>query len=423
MVYDVLVMGAGMAGLAAARVCAEKGLRVLVLEASERVGGRILTQRTATGAVVELGAEFVHGDPPELLGLIAEAGLSVYERTGDFFRLEGSRYVQEDDGDDDVLEALKSYTGDDRPFAEYARALGLPDEELEAELGYVEGFNAADAREASIIALGRQQAAEDAIGGSRVWRVREGYDRVPEFLAKRVRAAGGEIVFGARVDELAWGEWGVEAGTRDGRRFKAQRAVVALPLGLFQSQWPGLGAPRFRPEPSAIFAAMQQMRMGDAVRVTMVFKRRLWPEGMSFLLTPGAEPRVWWTNHPADDQTLTGWIGGPRATPLTNHAAAEVEHRFFNAAAAALQVSRAELDRQLLSAHWHDWGGDPNTLGAYSWVATGGADASARMAEPVDNCLFFAGEHTDITGHWGTVHGALRSGLRAGAQVLVAAGR
>jgi monoamine oxidase len=64
------------------------------------------------------------------------------------------------------------------------------------------------------------------------------------------------------------------------------------------------------------------------------------------------------------------------------------------------------------------WQSDPWTLGAYSYTPAGAAHCSAIMAEPVNNTLFFAGEHTDVTGHWGTVHGALRSGLRAAQQIL-----
>ena len=76
------------------------------------------------------------------------------------------------------------------------------------------------------------------------------------------------------------------------------------------------------------------------------------------------------------------------------------------------------LDAELRNAYQQDWQRDPYTRGAYSYAPVGAADCSAQMAVPVDNTLYFAGEHTDITGHWGTVHGALRSGLRAAQQIL-----
>ena len=81
---DVVVVGAGIAGLAAARTLAEKGLRVTLLEARDRVGGRIYSVPAAEGGLpVELGAEFIHGLPPELINLVDEAGLTRFELDGD----------------------------------------------------------------------------------------------------------------------------------------------------------------------------------------------------------------------------------------------------------------------------------------------------------------------------------------------------
>src|ERR1700731_3825024 len=79
--YDIVVVGAGMAGLTAARALAERGRKVLVVEAQDRIGGRIWTRHVGDEAI-ELGAEFIHGRPPELWALIEEAGLETYERKG-----------------------------------------------------------------------------------------------------------------------------------------------------------------------------------------------------------------------------------------------------------------------------------------------------------------------------------------------------
>jgi len=81
-------------------------------------------------------------------------------------------------------------------------------------------------------------------------------------------------------------------------------------------------------------------------------------------------------------------------------------------------LRKQKIHGLLKGCYTHDWQHDRFSLGAYSYVATGGLDASRKMTEPVADTLFFAGEHTDITGHWGTVHAAMRSGLRAAEQVL-----
>ena len=109
---DVLVLGAGIAGLAAARALAERGIHPLVLEARDRVGGRIHSLQTGQG-FVELGAEFVHGRASELWALIEEAGIETAERDGTMLRAEFDGGIVEDDPRDDAtfqtLEELREY--------------------------------------------------------------------------------------------------------------------------------------------------------------------------------------------------------------------------------------------------------------------------------------------------------------------------
>ena len=417
---DVVVIGAGVSGLAAARRLAEAGLRVVVLEASERVGGRIMTVRDGE-TVVELGAEFVHGRPRVLWELIEEAGLETFERVGKFLRVEDGRLVGGDweDDEDEPVERLKEFAGPDCSFVEYLERSGVPREEWAEEVGYVEGFNAADAREASALALGRQQRAEDAVEGDRVWKLTGGYDGVVGYLRDRVVAAGGDVRLGERVVRVEWKamregrEEGAKIATAGGEIFEAGACVVTVPLGVLQA-----GAIAFEPEVPRVMEAAAKMRMGQVCRFTMVFGRRLWPETMSFLLAREMTPGVWWTGRPAEEKTLTGWVGGPRSAELLGLPIEELQARAVRAAAAALRLAEDEVRAELQGFHMHDWRADDCYRGAYSWVPVGGLEASAEMSEPVDGVLFFAGEHTDTTGHWGTVHAALGSGVRAAAEIL-----
>jgi len=415
---DTIVMGAGMAGLAAARALAEAGLAVTVLEASKRVGGRIRTVRDGEH-VIELGAEFVHGRPPELWALIDEAGLETYERTGAFFHRQAGQLVAADweDDEDEPLEALKDFAGPDCSFVDYLDQLGMDETERAEEVGYVEGFNAADAGEVSAMALGQQQRAEDAIDGDRSWRIRGGYEGVTAFLRSKIEAAGGEVVLGAKVVRVDWRAGDAADRVRvtltDGRMFSAERCVVTVPLSVLQA-----GDIHFEPAIPQIMNAAARMRMGQVCRFTLIFREPVWPEPMSFLLTRDLLPSVWWTARPADSRTLTGWVGGPRAAELLALPESELRKRAIGAAAQALCLQEEKLREAFVAFHTFDWSKDPYTRGAYSWVPVGALEASAAMCEPLDQTLFFAGEHTDTTGHWGTVHAALRSGMRAAQQVL-----
>lgn len=413
--FDVLVIGAGIAGLSAARALAEAGRRVTVLEAQSRIGGRILTRRE-NNETIELGAEFIHGRARELWDLVAEAGLATYERSGDFLQSsgDGTEPATERNNDAaDPLEQLKLFSGPDCSFAEYLGRFHLDKDQQAEQLGYVEGFNAADASEASAQALGQQQAAEDAMDGDRIWCLREGYDRLPAFLRERIEAAGGTVLLDSQVVSVIWSHRVVEVATKRGQQYSAAQIVITLPLGVLQA-----GSVAFQPQPEFILKAARLMRMGQVFRATMIFRRRLWPERMSFLFARDLAPSVWWTAHPAEGLTLTTWTGGPRALPLFSLAPEQLQAHVTAALAQALGLQTAEVRRELVGFHAHPWHDDPHALGAYSWVPVGGLHASSTMSEPVENTLFFAGEHTDITGQWGTVHAALRSGLRAANQVL-----
>ncbi|MFT4114435.1 flavin monoamine oxidase family protein [Silvibacterium sp.] len=405
---EIVVIGAGIAGLAAGRKLAEAGCRVILVEARERVGGRLLTVRPPGSALpVELGAEFVHGRPPELLALLEEAGLSIFEREGELLCHDGTQFT--DGGMDESFEVLDALPEEgDRSFDAFLQEAKLPEAIAERTQQYVEGFNAADAGRIGTASLRRQQEAEEEIEGDRGFRVREGYDRLAEFVAERFEAAGGELRLSSPVEEIIWQQGEVHVRLRGGEELWAAKVVLTLPLGVLQA-----GAVRIVPEVKT--EAISAMAMGAAARLTLVFSERFWEPEMSFLITEEKPLRVWWSASPDDAPCLTGWVGGPRTleAPADDMAlvlaALESLGRVFG---------RDDLEGLLVSAHRHDWLADAWSRGAYSYAPAGALGASAVMAEPVEDTLYFAGEHTDTTGHWGTVHGALRSGLRAAAQVL-----
>jgi monoamine oxidase len=420
---DVVVIGAGMAGLTAARTLAEAGLKVLVVEAQDRIGGRILTKRVGDEAI-ELGAEFIHGRPAELLALIDEAGLEIYERHGTQVCSEqgtlGDCGNEMDEEVFDPLEKLKDFSGPDISFAEYLDREKVSQEDRRQIANYVEGFNAADHRVVSAAALGVQQKAEDAIDGDRSYRLRGGYDQLPAYLAQRLTALGSNIVTSAEVREIRWKSGTVEVFTSAGD-FTAARAVVTLPLSVLQ-----VGSIAISPKPQSILEAAGRLRMGHARRITLLFRERFWEvlkpqpamREMSFLFAFSETPAVWWTTHPEASGSITGWVGGTRAESLEGLTAEELGNRACATLATIFGVKEDRLHGLLRGCYSHDWRSDPRAGGAYSYVAAGGLDASRQMTEPVAGTLFFAGEHTDITGHWGTVHAAMRSGLRTASQIL-----
>jgi monoamine oxidase len=428
---EVLILGAGMAGLTAARALASSGVSVTVLEARDRVGGRIFSTAVRDGVTVELGAEFVHGRAPELWALLYECGAETTERDGSILRELRHNHIIEDlqTEQDDLFSPLTQLAqlSNDVSFAAWLQASEIPEHQRKALLGYVEGFNAADANRISARALGLQQVAENEIEGDLAWHVRGGYARLTDFLAHRFQDLGGTLRLNCTVRSVHWRPGKVRVHTSAGE-FRASHCIVTLPLGVLQQAGPD-AALRFYPEPAALSAA-RRLVMGNASRFTMTFQEPWWqnaprlrPEALrtlSFLFTTERMPPVWWTSHPEPTlpPMLTGWAGGPSAAALAGQDPAELGRVACRTLAHVFDVPEPRILDALLSTHMHDWAADPFARGAYSYVPVGALDVPSAMAQPEAQTIFFAGEHTDITGHWGTVHAALRSGLRAAAQLL-----
>ena len=305
---EIIVIGAGMAGLIAARTLAEAGRRVTLLEASGRIGGRIFTVREGN-EVIELGAEFIHGKPPELWALIEEGGLETYELGGPHLSFEDGhlRHDSSEESEEErfgILEKLRHRTGADISFADYLSQQVLPDEVRQSAIGYVEGFNAADHRIIGVASLAMQQAAEDAIEGDRLFRIRAGYDRLPIFLADKFTAADGRIRFNTAVEQVEWAPRNVAVHAKFGGQrivYDAAQAVIALPLAVLQQQ-----AVEFNPVPHPVLQA-RRLRMGNVRRFTLLFRKTFWTDPIpkpntaadsysgdfSFLFAFASMPPVW----------------------------------------------------------------------------------------------------------------------------------
>lgn len=244
-----------------------------------------------------------------------------------------------------------------------------------------------------------------------MFRVEEGYVQVPTFLQRRFQDAGGAMFLSTSVQSVEWEPGRAAVATAAHGVFTAPAVIVTLPLGVLQSR-----SVAFYPEPVGIFAAVGRLAMGHAARVVYEFRERFSQlNGVSFVMAPELTPPTWWTPHPKPSSMLTGWIAGRKAGELDQAALPELG---LSTIATLLGSSLADLQKHLVRWNFHDWVADPHSLGAYTYVLRGGIQASDELSVPVEATLFFAGEHTDTTGHWGTVHGALSSGYRAAEQVL-----
>jgi monoamine oxidase len=415
---DVIILGAGAAGLTTARDLTAAGMHVLLLEARDRIGGRILTQPTPHGPI-ELGAEFVHGAVEEILGLARQAGLPLREtdRGAPRSSEEGDAPVRDIFSAIDAVLAHAS-RGEDESFQHLVDRADVDPEIKARSLGLVEGYHAADPAKMSVQSLLDNTAADEQPGSERQFRFVQGYHGLVTALSDPIVRERFTLQLGTVATSIAWEPRHVVVRTAAGAAITAPRLVVTVPLGVLKA-----GAITFSPRLPDKEDALRRLEMGDAVRVSLQFEGDRWAGGDSFsaggfLMTGEAPFPVWWISQPPPWPVITGWAGGRRAQALTQVGEAERVHAAIEALAAAIGADVSHVRQDLRGGFSHDWRSDPFARGAYSYAGVGGRHAGTELATAVDATLFFAGEATQSDGRNATVHGAIASGQRAAAQVL-----
>jgi monoamine oxidase len=435
---DVIVIGAGVAGLAAGERLAGAGRRVLVLEGRARAGGRIETHRLPGWPVIEAGAEFMHGVPPALERVRRQAGLRrvevqqrrLYSERGRLARAEGAfRRAMA------LLEHLPQEPPD-RSYAQLAREpwwRRLADARVHRlARGFVEGFNAAAADDIGVLGLAHQTAAAGEIDGDRAFHIQGGYDLVVQALCRALARAGGELRLGATVHAVRWRPGRVEVHARGPLgtplRLTARQAVITLPLGVLQARPPAPAAVRFTPTlPPATRAAIGGLRAGPVLRVALRFAAHapgLARRSFSFLHTSAAIFSTFWRPDHAQSPapTVIAWAAGPAARQLASTDAPDRIRQAVSSLARALAVPPRALTAALQGALVFDWQADPYARGAYSYAPPDAASLFTQLSTPIADTLYFAGEATHPTAP-GTVHGALETALTTAKSALAPTSR
>ena len=428
---DVIVIGAGVAGLAAADVLVAEGRQVLILEGRGRIGGRIETMHDpAWNVPIERGAEFIHGKPRETWEIVRAGACCLYDLKDEHWIFEKGRLTKREDffGEiEKVLGVVGKVRGADMTFAEAVKKFGgrfSPEAKRMATM-FVEGFDAADAGVVSSQWLKAAQEASDEIDGDRLFRVQSGYDRIVQFLRTGLEDARHQLELNTLVRRIEWNKEGatVHAANVHGDvlAYRVRRVLITVPVGVLQLQDHEEGHIGFGPElPAKKREAIAGIRMGPVVKVLLRFREAFWEEklpDLNFFHAAGEAFPTWWTTLPLRSSVLTAWSGGPAAAALSG----KTENAILDEAVAGLskllKVPRRRVGELLMASHVCNWQTEALSRGAYSYAAVGGAGAPAELAKPVDGVLFFAGEAAH-EGMSGTVAGAIASGRRAAGQIL-----
>ncbi|WP_315821229.1 NAD(P)/FAD-dependent oxidoreductase [Paraflavitalea speifideaquila] len=423
MASSVLIIGAGAAGLMAARDLLAQGYAVTILEARNRAGGRMDTLHPDGFTVpVEADAEFVHGQLPLTLGLLQEAGIAYTPVQGRMIEVRKGRWHRQDhfvEGWDILLEHLRGLEHDMtiRDFLNTHFPEHRFDELRRSVQRFAEGYDGADINKASILALRHEwinegdEEEEYHIGG--------GYGKLTDFLLAHCVSQRCVLHFNTPVKEVHWKAGGVEAITTDGRSFAAGKVIVTIPLGLWQEN-AGKNAIDFIPAIEPQITAFQQIGFSSVIKASLEFKQPFWQEyekELGFVFSEEIFP-TWWTQLPHPVPLLTGWINGPQANAFAQLPPEKMLQYALYSLSAIFGLPLIFLEQQLVAWRITDWGNDPFSRGAYSYDMLPSKTARQLLQQPVSNTLYFAGEALYEGSHPGTVEAALVSGREAANKLM-----
>lgn len=412
---EIIIIGAGAAGLMAADALSRAGKKWIILEARGRIGGRIFTVHHGNSFPVELGAEFIHGRPRVTWELLKRFRVKAVPVPSSRWRLGEGGFKQDLNSWGKLSQALSHLRvrKKDRSFAQALAEMKISAPVKEMAERFVSSYHASDIHKISANDLAFQQeaAGESAMEG---YRLPKGYGDLLENLAALLPSRA--IQLNQKALQIRWSRSQVEVLTQKSR-FKAKRVLITVPLGVLKSP----GALVFRPALRDKEAALKKLEMGLAARISFVFSQPFWrnapPRNLSgFFQAEEADIPIWWTGLSPDSPVLTGWLGGPRVLSIGSRN--WFMRRGLESLSRVFGLDGKYLKSKLLKVYFHDWSLDPFSLGAYSYCGVGGMSSRKELARPVEKTLFFAGEATDISGEASTVAGAFYSGLRAAEEIL-----
>jgi monoamine oxidase len=428
MKFDAIVIGAGAAGLAAARDLSSAGRRVCIVEARDRIGGRVLTQRVTDLPIpLELGAEFIHGAAASTFSIVDAASLLTYQLPDTHHWSEDGEWSRIGDLWERINRLRAQIpAGRDRSFSAFIRSRRSLDSQQRAlACSFVENYHAAHADRMSSLALRSADSESDDAGTNAQFRVAAGYDTVLNWLRAGLDPDRTELRLGTIVTAVDWSKGSVAIATSGARgdrteTLRAGAAVITIPIGVWKAAAEQRGAIRFTPELRDKQEALAKLEIGHVVKLVFRFRERfreMREQNLNFLHADDPYVPTYWTTAPARSTLLTAWAGGHAADRLLAEGSDAMVDRALESMAKAFAMKRRELDAQFVTVYAHDWQSDPFSRGAYSYAGVGGSAAHQRLARPLQSTLFFAGEATsgDETG---TVSGAISSGRRAARELL-----
>ena len=402
--FRIIVVGAGAAGLYAAKKMKEHGAEVVILEASGRIGGRIRKNESFADFPIDLGAEWIHGNKSLSHRLAQDVGFDVFEDEGEeAFWVNGqinsnhsSSILENIVGilDGDVL-----YSGPDISILQYAQQQGISQADL-GILEFIAGEFGTSADRLSL--LHTQREGENWSSGNKDFKFKRSYfDLINETVAASVID---DVLLNSPVTQVNYAGENVIATIADGTTFEADRILITASVAVLKS-----GSINFAPAlPQPKLQAIQSIGMDAGMKVLLKFNQNFW--NSKSLIGAENAPVYWNASYGKNgsDLILSAFVMGHKAETLSAMGQAAIPHLLSELDG----IYNGQATSSFVEGLIQDWSQEPYVLGAYSYSSIGIGNQRAVLAESVDGRIHFAGEATATNGHFQTVQGALESGDR-----------
>lgn len=422
--YDVIIIGGGAAGLMAAKLLSESGKKILLLEAKERLGGRIHCIEDFSFPV-EGGAEFIHGNLKTTVALLKEAGLKKEKIKGNFCRITKGKWKTEDEPVEhwktliEKLKECKEDTSIDVFLKEFLKAKKY-DKVKRQFRKYIEGYDAADPKYANVFAIRIEMEGEH----EGQYRPVPDYYALINFLKVTCSKFNGIIKTGEAVKEIKNNK-NVEVIT-SAKKYLCKQIIIAVPLGVLQSKKYNKSFIEFPSSIRKYITAAKKIGNGGVIKFLLEFDKAFWLEEKflkerkipppSYIFSDAVIP-TWWTQYPHQKPLLTGWIAGPASTKLKDYSEKKFANLLLRSLALIFSMPIQELEGHLKKIKIMNWIKEPHILGGYSYSTLQTEKARDILLTSFENKFYFAGEYLPKNSS-STVDDALQSGILAAEKII-----
>ncbi|HEX4373594.1 MAG TPA: NAD(P)/FAD-dependent oxidoreductase [Puia sp.] len=417
---SIIIVGGGIAGLIAAKKLCLQKQQVLLLEARNRLGGRINTiiPDRLPEIVLECGAEFIHGKLPATFELLHNYKIPFHKVEGEMVNLtkekssahEGfawNKMLQEMAGlkkDITLSDFLNDYFPGEKNIS-FNNSIKK----------FASGFDLADPDIASTKALYREWNA----GSDDQFRIDGGYKKLIDALHDDCVKSGCEIFTSTIVKEIRWSKNSVSVLTTTGKLFSASKALITVPAGVLKDETKK-GFIHFIPAIPEKINAFKEIGFGSVIKILLVFKTAFWQseyKHAGFFFTPYSIP-TWWTQEPKKNNLLIGWLGECETKKWSQKPGEEILQAAIDSLALSFDLHKNEIKEMLVHSKIINWNDEDFSNGGYSFSTLNTIVAKKQLAEPTENTIYFAGEALYDGLMQGTVEAALQSGIDAAEKMI-----